>query len=116
MTTIEAPKTTPKEVTTADVLERAADLLEEFGWAQGHLNISFVKPGPFCMGTAIQEAARDLAPDRHTELVDAIYQPGERAAFGFDGQVATWNDCLGRTKSEVVSLLRQAAERSRETA
>lgn len=122
MTTIEAPKTTPKEVTTADVLERAADLLEEFGFCQEHPAeaqdgtcrcVDELDVHRFCMWGAMLRAEVDYG------LTDAlrgptVSAPPVAAILGIEW--IKWAIEPGRTKSEVVSLLRQAAERSRETA
>ena len=95
------------EVTRRDVLHRAADLLEEFGWCQGH----FAKTVDgravsahshdavlFCAVGALAKAARDLSA-----------AAGE-TNFGLDTDLSAWNDERGRTKAEVVSRLRAAAE------
>jgi len=97
------------EVTKADVLERAADLLGEFGWCQGggwtHLN-------KFCLLTAIEQGAVDLGyefpggPDDHAAAA---------ALLGSDcySELPAWNDARGRQKHEVVARLREAVRRER---
>jgi hypothetical protein len=104
----EAPQVTPK-VTVRDVLHRAADLIEEFGWAQGYA-ASFSKPGPFCAGTALMEAADDLGIGGRS-IFDTEAYNNLGAPFGVNCTVPSWNDRPGRTKGEVITLLREAAER-----
>lgn len=112
------------QVTTRDVLHRAADLLEEFGWAQNYYAFSdsgcHVEPTSsaavrFCAVGAMTRAAWDLTRDEHDFDPDvALGLVGYRA---FDGRgrvtscgVPAWNDAPGRTKAEVVQKLRDAAE------
>jgi hypothetical protein len=97
---------TPKEVTEADVLHRAADLLEEFGHCKGALGSK--ERGEFCVMGALTEARRDLGVRDglgmgYTPLADAI---------GRDVFLHIWNNHPDRTKAEVVAKLREAAERS----
>lgn len=111
-------------VTDSDVLTRAADLLEEFGWRQHGL----FNPGSFpsdescrdatqfCAVGAIVRARRDLGlpasdwsytdPNGHYNLANRCF--GEH----IEGwTLAAWNDAPGRTKEEVVAKLREAAAR-----
>jgi hypothetical protein len=93
-----APVTT--KVTTADVLNRAADLLEEFGWCQGRAGSK--AEGTMCLDRAIGEAEKDLGillARARTTLSEHIGIP-----LPF-----IWNDTPGRTKEEVVRALREAA-------
>lgn len=106
---VETEVVTPP-VTTKDVLHRAADLLEEFGWCQG--NSALAEDGEavfsqnfetdkrrrvaFCHNGAIKQAKIDLGFHGQTGW-------GDDAAF-------RWNDEPGRTKAEVVTRLRNAAE------
>lgn len=95
------------EVTVADVLARAADILEEFDWRQGSCGSR--EDGSMCAVGAIYEASIDLG----VRLSDT-----ERRACCIDGEperiaslypLASWNDKQGRTKAEVVARLREAA-------
>lgn len=103
---------TAEPVTTADVLHRAADLLEEFDWCQGNLG----RNGAYCamgaIGAVVDRA--NLSPGEWYVALDV-------ASFGLPASgtkhpLAHWNDEPGRTKAEVVARLREAAERSREAA
>lgn len=85
----------------ADVLDGAADLIERDGWVQG---VNHLPTGEHCMNDAIEKVAGK-----------ALYWPAKRyveAVVGFSA-TAAWNDVPGRTKAEVVSALRAAAERAR---
>lgn len=107
-----------REATEADVLERAADLIEETGWCQfsyrgsGSLDIipkrRFELAEEYCVTGAIFQAAYDAG-------TGAI--PARDVLSDFLGQGATsWNDAPERTKAEVVAKLREAAARAREEA
>lgn len=101
-------------VTERDVYERAADLLGEFEWTQGHdardgqgeqtLPESSAAVA-MCLWGAIRRACFDLYTDdpveRWHELLD------RRVALNI--RSPEWNDGLGRTKTEVVQHLRYLA-------
>jgi hypothetical protein len=105
MDVLEAPVT--QTVTTADVLNRAADLLEEFGWRQESTGSR--QDGSMCAVGAIYEASEDFGFPAFSETA--------RQACAIDGfpdelemwPLAVWNDEPGRTKAEVVARLREAA-------
>jgi hypothetical protein len=94
------PTNPPREVTRADVLERAADLLEEFGWLQGTLGSK--EEGGFCLLGSVFTAHRDLTGE----------DPGTILPYPEVGS-SIWNDQPGRTKEEVIVRLRGAAARLR---
>lgn len=100
----------------AEVLNRAADLIERDGWCQGSDRL---KDG-ICVGKAIElsaEALRALWGEDFDarpafvalELAAGIRVDADHRSFG--GYVL-WNDAPGRTKAEVVAVLRSAAERA----
>jgi hypothetical protein len=112
MSVIEVRK--PAEVTVGvtrrDVLHRAADLLEEFGWTQnseartadGRCVKAYNHDAvAFCAGGAVDRACFDLAIPEWTyeEIADLIGQ-------GY----ADWNDDPRRTKAQVVARLREVAD------
>ena len=118
---IEAPIRETTKVTTADVLERAADLLEEFDWCQLQLakdkdgNLCWwntTDPVAFCVVGATYRATFDLTGglnDVHEKdalgaLLTHLYE-----AYRWRGTVPQWNDSEGHTKAEVVGALRAAA-------
>lgn len=105
-----------REVTEADVLHRAADLLEEFGWCQGDdakdadgrslIDPTSPRAVSFCVGGAYTRACDDLGRDTHALSIMHLKEVlGVSELF-----VYLWNDRPGRTKQEVVSALRSAAE------
>jgi hypothetical protein len=102
---IERERVEEKTVTEADVLHRAADLLEEFGWCQGRMGSK--QEGMFCISGAVNEAVRELGYNYTRLPSDPLYVSGTRF---FGGNGPRWNDEAGRTKEEVVSALRSAAE------
>lgn len=108
--------------TDADVLERAADLLEEFGWCrwagaraedgqrcwpQDH------RAQAFCLAGAITRAAHDFG--RPTRRVLAEPHPDYILAWELmdDNNCHAWNDRGAAGKHEVVARLRSRAERAR---
>jgi len=98
----------PVEVNASDVLHRAADLLEEFGWCQNDEGSN--KQGQMCILGSVSEAARDLGVDEH--VADSwVYRAFEDLVP--EGLVARWNDRPCRTKAEVVAKLHEAAEVAR---
>ena len=111
------PPPETKEPTKRDVLHRAADLLEEFGWCQGIGGMpgSSRHEGRFCYLGAVARASYDfgaepsLDPYRDAaEVLGLIYDWGRRGcavAKTFD-----WNDDTARTRQEVVARLRAEAE------
>lgn len=105
-------------VTEADVLHRAADLLEEFGWTQGSLGMPSRhggKRGALCYLGSIAQAHLDfgLSADRNEYLTAAQYLGGAKGNFASIASHAwMFNDAAGRTKAQVVARLRDAAERS----
>lgn len=99
---------------TSEVLERAAELIERDGWWQnarsdGHGD---------CAATAISR----VAEGRGGCYVPAVHDPFIVALGGDkDAPMVTtiynWNDVPGRTKEEVIAMLRAVAatERARES-
>jgi hypothetical protein len=100
---VEEQQVTEKsEVTERDVLLRAADLLEEFGWRQESYGSK--EEGRMCAMGAIYEAAIDFKMDVAYEAETCLARH-----VGWS-HVASWNDAPERTKAEVVAALRLAAQ------
>lgn len=109
-TTIERrpPEQSPvvqEQVTEADVLRRAADLLEEFGWCQRRWGSK--AQGEMCATGAIREALAEygFSKDDLKPIVTVA------RLLGPPYSIISWHDTPGRTKAEVTAALRQAAER-----
>lgn len=111
MSVIEAPLTT-ETVTKRDVLHRAADIIEEFGWIQcsfrtnekGDVVADPMKAVRFCALGAMGRACLDFGLE---------YRDRER--FYGNPPFRSWmcfNDERGRTAQEVVAALREEAERA----
>jgi hypothetical protein len=96
---------TPEHPTVSDVLNRAADLLEEFGWCQGHGGSK--KEGVFCIRGAIAEAHYELKGEHIGVMCDPTILNVYEKQYGVPS--FAWNDSRGRKKSEVVAALREAA-------
>lgn len=122
---------------TADVLNRAADLIKERGWIQGNDGMR-VDGSPLCLEGGIAAA---IGLEAYNELRDDVFvfnyfdvescpayaavrvylatRPAEEYAQAFgQGEVWGWNDKDGRTQAEVVEVLRAVAviEAAREEA
>lgn len=92
----------------ADILDRAADLIEPEGaWIQGFFSN---RCGGHCMAGAILEVADLTDISTLRVAVEAVLPapPEERAE-----RITWWNDEPGRTQAEVVAKLREAAAKAR---
>jgi hypothetical protein len=101
----------------ADILERAADLIEPEGkWTQeaeardedGLELEDYSSPGAvcWCAGGAIWKAASELGFVR-------IHQVQRYFEERLGAYAPEWNDALGRTQAEVVAKLREVAALAR---
>ena len=89
-------------VTDADVLNRAAELIEERGWCQHSYHGS---GGTLCAEGAIFEAISEFGLPRYSHHVSTwIDRPFAPKSLPF------WNDRPERTREEVVAKLRELAE------
>lgn len=102
----------------ADVYEKAAEYLEEYGWSQG--KDQFItygeEGGPRCIMGAIQSAGgygqlRELAAEFFAEVLELDYPINEYASPAV--RPIRWNDEPGRTKDEVVNTLLGLANKLR---
>jgi hypothetical protein len=108
MSVVEAPCTT-----TSDVLLRAADLLGEWDWGQGRARCG----DAICADGAIYMAVTGRLPHgEYVEGPDEDETPHEffrasKAVANYLGVKGLfyWNDEPGRTKAEVIAVLREVA-------
>ena len=91
-------------VTDADVLNRAAELIETVGWCQGTYGGRDV--GHFCLVGAVDEAMWEL---RGLEFFYDLFELPLPTYFGKQSP-HHWNDRPERTREEVVAKLRELAE------
>lgn len=105
-------------MTPQEILLAAADLIEHTGWTQGQnardINGRKCAPGSlraicFCLeGSQVR-----IAPRSRRQREDArIMVHRELEQRGFARASWFWNDQTGRTKEEVVELMRAAAART----
>lgn len=108
-------------LSVADVLERAADLIEPEGaWTQHHyarneygtpfIHCSRYPEGVatcFCANGAINVAAGNKPTEDYTPATNFF------ADMFADGDSGDWNDAPARTQAEVVAKLREAAALAR---
>ena len=94
----------------ADVLNGAAGLIERDGWCQRQYRD---ENGCRCLAGAIDAVAGE-DPEFHWESTeDAVTVRARHAVADVVGKNwSSWNDEPGRTKAEVVAVLRAAAERA----
>lgn len=114
MSIVERERVGAPVVTEADVLERAADLLDsgEWGWCQGVArdgdSVCMLGAIAIAAGATLVEQQRQLDVDTPLYIRSREWLP--------PGQRATFNDEPGRARAEVVAKLREAAARAREAA
>lgn len=105
--------------TFADILLRAADLVEPEGaWIQGELGLTedgevvtadeIDRAVCFCMSGAVWKAIDLPYAAAYKIVLDGIFPVLNVAARQANG-VGPWNDAPGRTQAEVVAALRKAA-------
>lgn len=101
----------------AILLEKAAEVLETDGWCQ---RVKHAPDGSHCLMGAIEEARIKGAPQvygfydtlcRLAEFGQEIPESGPTTPIS----LVMWNDAPGRTKDEVISLLRRSAAELRGT-
>lgn len=100
------------DLTVAEVLDRAADLIEPEGkWVQGRYgawDASFGGYCAFCLYGAVHEIGG------HTDVTRAADGLLDALTLGGIGSAIDWNDAPDRTQTEVVANLREAAAKARE--
>jgi hypothetical protein len=91
-------------MTTAEILNAAADYIEKYGHVTGRYGGNFHgtrEDGPACLSGAMRSVARDRISE-HWLALDALHRHlGENPL--------SWNDRHDRTADEVISALRAAA-------
>lgn len=92
-------------LTAKDVLLRAADYIEKHGWTQQTYENA---EGACCFWGACNKV-REAAEMNRYYLDDQIMSCFRRVAPSHNCPVA-YNDAVGRTKDEVVAVMRKAAE------
>lgn len=84
----------------AEVLLRAAEIIECDGWLQG----DWGRPGgPRCIAGALSQARREFGAQNN------YYRIWERIGFPTGDPGIDWNNAPNRTAAEVIALLRTAA-------
>lgn len=104
------------QITAKDVLIEAINLLETKGWTQHEFarDANGVDVGSlsksaacFCTIGAINAAQHSLT----RKVNPSLREDAKRAVRDvIQGGIAMWNDTKGRTKDEVIEVLKQAAE------
>lgn len=102
---------------TADILDRAADLIEERGWHQGwYVNDcgQLCIRGAMLVAVGIEPPQKDMPWPDHSGEANASWQEATDEMDEYlDDLAERWNDAPERTKEEVVSTLRAAAQAAR---
>lgn len=108
----------------ADALDLAADLITDYGWFQKQrsaldrdclcANVALIKAGVM-LTTESPDGARDS--ERILLTSEAQVMLAQRLGFSLgrsvEQMIITWNDTPGRTKTEVIAVLREVAEKVR---
>lgn len=105
-----SPRGDETGASVADILARAADLIEPEGaWIQGGYGTGGLTGLPTCMGGAVNIASGR----RPWETLRQC--PAVRFINGFVGEIGVgpWNDAPERTQAEVVAKLREASNIAR---
>lgn len=93
---------------TADILEQAADLIENVGHCKGKLwefrSPNYATPVAYCIRGAINTVGRNI------DSVHAALQFLDKDA---GGSIVVWNDARERTAAEVIDMLRRCAKNVR---
>ncbi len=91
----------------ARALAAAADLLERSNWIQGgYERIHYFKSPGYCMTGAINKVITGDAKNSFTDFGRECYIRVENMT---QSTITSWNDKKGRTKAEVVAILREVA-------
>jgi hypothetical protein len=103
--------------TAADLLDRAADLLERDGWCQG---TSYGPDGGMCLLAALQAARADLIwgeggkRGAGADQAASLYRRAHDAvADAIGGDITEWNDGIDTSMADVLDLLRALASERR---
>lgn len=105
---------------TSEVLNRAADLIEERGWGRGTASWNNIgdDSAPLCLEGGIMAALGltiDLASPESAVLVEVSRCPAYKAVTDYLGTVVPfchlwrWNDGVAQSAEEVIATLRAAA-------
>jgi hypothetical protein len=91
---------------TKDILTKASELINQYGWVQG---TSGNKGIGFCAFGAIAEASTELYPNTKWEELDTIEGNAIKTVSRFaDGSIIGYNDEPNRTKEEVLLAFQKA--------
>ncbi|HET9063734.1 MAG TPA: hypothetical protein VFO62_10635 [Candidatus Binatia bacterium] len=98
-------------MTVYEVLHRAADHIEQYGWIQGSSGLG-LDDGPRCALGAIATASGEIVNCYDFEFTGGVRMEAVRALRRHIGSddIAGWNDTRGRTAADVVTALRVSAE------
>lgn len=115
MSVIEAPSpTVTAPVTRRDVLHRAADLIEEWGWTTGiggmpHVHVYYNGVRAYCLLGALAQAEVDFGLPYRDYSAGAVLGATDDVSLD---DLFRWNDSRSprRGKRQVVARLREAAE------
>lgn len=91
-----------------EILERAAQIIEEYGWCQGDWGDT---AGHSCFNYACIRALKMATPNDLAAAHAMLDRFAVRAGFTGYGHATKWNDAPSRTAAEVVARLRSAARR-----
>lgn len=95
---------------TSEVLNKAADLIEERGWIQGPTGWIIADGGPLCLEGGIYAALGDVRGWFRSEIEACpAYQAVEAYVGDHFMGLWQWNDDHDRTAEQVIATLRAVA-------
>lgn len=90
---------------------KAAEIIEEKGWCQ-HAYTGML--GEVCLSEALKRAAAEINPDNTFQFISELTKVEMEFSKHIDSaswSTVRWNDQPGLTKENVLSKLREVAER-----
>jgi hypothetical protein len=104
------PAVTVSDPTPDQIMDRAADLLDEKGWCRGrHYD---ERTGAMCMEGALRQTA--CSPTRSPAWVSTLNRVSNFIENHLEMFITTWNDQHCQDRNEATELLRTEAKRYRE--
>lgn len=106
MTATWIPDVIPDALTPDEMMDRAADLIDEYGWGRGQFHNP--ETGALCLAGALRRVS---ALSRSHSVLDEIHRSMH---VHLGTYITVWNDKFCQDHHEATELLRSEAKRYRE--